>query len=550
MDPGRNSPIHYSSLSVARLPLAFPTRHLALQTGPSSNRTSAAPAFLPPRPPPAGNLTSRVVWRVSISLPGFRIRLLNWSILCWNEEDVKAAVSGFGELWEVDGPSDRHTNVSFFRLMIRYQDVLLIPEAIDLMVEDRQFYVPIEIESFEEANPILLGKGLDEHLGLNTLEAQETFIRQTGFSSVPPYLNPGSFPILQYRDARSRHRPALGQHSPTPPVHRRRLRRPIGGFFQNTNLEARDVHSDRGKSALVNGIVEPRDQLSTSLLALGSVPYHADATSDPNLAHPTPPSLLRPGLGGPCGKGSDSVGDGPSARPAAVDQSNLTPPRLGPYLGLRTGGRSAFSTKAAKSTSAASSSSSSAVDLPHPPLLQQTSNEQHKTHLRIFHLRVFRTLDADGTRGGILTAWNSALFDCVHEWVGLFSLTVVLKRNVDGRSFTIYNIYGSTAANLKPTFFQELRSINVHSVGEWTVLGDFNVLLSANDKTGPTTSISDILKFREVVHELGLVDLPILNKSFTWTNGRCAPTLERLDRAFVSSDWLLAFPRSTLRALP
>lgn len=75
MDPGRNSPIHDSSLSAARLPTAVPTRHLALQTGPSSNRTSAAPAFIPPRPPPAGNLTSRVVWRVSISLPGFRLTL-------------------------------------------------------------------------------------------------------------------------------------------------------------------------------------------------------------------------------------------------------------------------------------------------------------------------------------------------------------------------------------------------------------------------------------------------------------------------------------------
>ncbi|OAY81779.1 hypothetical protein ACMD2_22092, partial [Ananas comosus] len=29
-----------------------------------------------------------------------------------------------------------------------------------------------------------------------------------------------------------------------------------------------------------------------------------------------------------------------------------------------------------------------------------------------------------------------------------------------------------------------------------------------------------------------------------------APTLERLDRAFISNSWLLAFPRSTLRALP
>lgn len=271
------------------------------------------------------------------------IHLLNWSILCWNEDDVKAAVSGFEELWEVDDPSDRHTNVSFFRLMIRYQDVLLIPEAIDLMVEGRQFYVPIEIESFEEANPILLGEGLDEHLGLNTLEVQETFIRQTGFSSIPPYLNPGSSPILQYRDARPRHRPALGRHSPTPPVHRRRLRRPIWGFFQNSNLEARDVRSDRGKSALVNRIVEPRDQLSASLLALGSVSYHADATSYPNLAHPTPPSLLRPSLGGPCVKGLDFVGAGPSARPAAVDQSNLTPTSAGSISGPSHGGEGVLS---------------------------------------------------------------------------------------------------------------------------------------------------------------------------------------------------------------
>ncbi len=30
------------------------------------------------------------------------IRLVNWPILCWNEGDVKAAVSSFGELWECD----------------------------------------------------------------------------------------------------------------------------------------------------------------------------------------------------------------------------------------------------------------------------------------------------------------------------------------------------------------------------------------------------------------------------------------------------------------
>nr|CAD1830576.1 unnamed protein product [Ananas comosus var. bracteatus] len=114
----------------------------------------------------------------------------------------------------------------------------------------------------------------------------------------------------------------------------------------------------------------------------------------------------------------------------------------------------------------------------------------------------------------------------------------------------ISNVYGPTDVTLKAYFFQELRSIHSFSTGIWTLLGDFNVLLSVDDKNGATTHITDILNFREVVHDLQLVDLPILNKAFTWTNGRGVPTLERLDRAFISTNWVLAFPRSTLRALP
>lgn len=65
------------------------------------------------------------------------IRLHQWPILCWNIKDVKAAVSGFGELWEVDEQSERHTEVSFYRLKVRCQNVQCIPESLDLMVEDR-----------------------------------------------------------------------------------------------------------------------------------------------------------------------------------------------------------------------------------------------------------------------------------------------------------------------------------------------------------------------------------------------------------------------------
>ncbi len=58
-------------------------------------------------------------------------------------------------------------------------------------MEDRRFRIPIEIDSWEDAAPILLGENLDHHLGLETTEEQEDFLRLTGFSSVPAAANQG-----------------------------------------------------------------------------------------------------------------------------------------------------------------------------------------------------------------------------------------------------------------------------------------------------------------------------------------------------------------------
>uniref|UniRef100_A0A6V7QQM9 DUF4283 domain-containing protein n=1 Tax=Ananas comosus var. bracteatus TaxID=296719 RepID=A0A6V7QQM9_ANACO len=116
------------------------------------------------------------------------IKLLNWPILSWNKEDVKAAVSSFGELWDVDLHSEQLSNVSFFCILVRCPYVSSIPKSLELMVEDRCFFVPIEIESCDEACPILLREDVDDHQGLDSLDAQEEFIRRTGFRSIsaPP----------------------------------------------------------------------------------------------------------------------------------------------------------------------------------------------------------------------------------------------------------------------------------------------------------------------------------------------------------------------------
>ncbi len=113
------------------------------------------------------------------------IKLHNWPVCCWDTGDIRAAVSSFGALWEVDEGSVALQDVSFFRVQIRCRHFRSIPEVLNLFVEDRCFLVRIELESWEAACPILLVEADDRRLGLDTAEAQEGFLRSSGFTSSP-----------------------------------------------------------------------------------------------------------------------------------------------------------------------------------------------------------------------------------------------------------------------------------------------------------------------------------------------------------------------------
>ncbi len=105
-------------------------------------------------------------------------------------------------------------------------------------------------------------------------------------------------------------------------------------------------------------------------------------------------------------------------------------------------------------------------------------------------------------------------------------------------------------SNSKDGFFMELKAIKDQAPTVWVAMGDFNTLLSLYDKNGTPSSIPVILQFRAVINEIGLLDLPLLNRAYTWSNGRRHPILERLDRAFISQGWLASFPSSKWRAHP
>uniref|UniRef100_A0A453P9U5 Uncharacterized protein n=1 Tax=Aegilops tauschii subsp. strangulata TaxID=200361 RepID=A0A453P9U5_AEGTS len=53
---------------------------------------------------------------------------------------------------------------------------------------------------------------------------------------------------------------------------------------------------------------------------------------------------------------------------------------------------------------------------------------------------------------------------------------------------------------------------------------------------------NDIFIFNEVIGHLGLLELPIKGRSYTWSNMQDNPLLEQLDSFFTSANWITCYP--------
>jgi hypothetical protein len=74
------------------------------------------------------------------------------------------------------------------------------------------------------------------------------------------------------------------------------------------------------------------------------------------------------------------------------------------------------------------------------------------------------------------------------------------------------------------------------------VLGDFNFIREPSNRNKPGGDVNDMLLFNEAISNLGLVELPLKGRKFTWSNMQQDPLLERLEWFFTSSSWILSFP--------
>ncbi|KAH7861946.1 hypothetical protein Vadar_032900 [Vaccinium darrowii] len=115
-------------------------------------------------------------------------------------------------------------------------------------------------------------------------------------------------------------------------------------------------------------------------------------------------------------------------------------------------------------------------------------------------------------------------------------VTDISNRNVWATTF----VYGCPRREGRELVWEKIRSIARLEFLPWMCMGDFNQILSGNDKLGghyPNQVL--ISSFHGLITDCGLVDLEFKGPKFTWRNNRSGENfiMERLDMAFANSKW-------------
>ncbi|KAK2449324.1 hypothetical protein QL285_008530 [Trifolium repens] len=160
------------------------------------------------------------------------------------------------------------------------------------------------------------------------------------------------------------------------------------------------------------------------------------------------------------------------------------------------------------------------------------------------------SIDVEGRSGGLSVMWRDTIKCRVMNYSRHFINLVVEDK--EGAEWRLTCYYGYPERGRRRQAWDLLRELRDMSDLPWCIIGDFNDLLSQEDKKGTHPHPNWLCNgFRNAVSDCDLTDIHLEGYPYTWIKSRGSANVieERLDRAMANSSWLMLFPEVKLRNL-
>ena len=154
-----------------------------------------------------------------------------------------------------------------------------------------------------------------------------------------------------------------------------------------------------------------------------------------------------------------------------------------------------------------------------------------------------------GASGGILVVWKSSIFDGLLIEAQRFGVVISFKSAHSQLKWTLVVVYGPCEGEQRDLFVQWLYNLSIPDDELWLFMGDFNFVRAQDNRNRPGGNMNDMFLFNEIIDHLGLLELPLKGRSYTWSNMQQNPLLEQLDWFFTSPSWTTAFPNTVVSCM-
>lgn len=150
--------------------------------------------------------------------------------------------------------------------------------------------------------------------------------------------------------------------------------------------------------------------------------------------------------------------------------------------------------------------------------------------------------------GGIWVCWNSNNLTMINHDVHTRCVHLRVLYKPLNKHLLVTGAYFPAKEEEKQTFWDYIQSFHLNIDIPWLLIGDFNELLSSEDKVGgnPPTR-NQCSRLPALLNSLHATDIPCLQQAFSWKMNTEAVTIyERLDRAIGNNYLMDTFERASI----